>query len=49
LAQNIFATTALNLSQWGLVLIVSSSGFVVLEVLKLFKRCCPKLAPFIPS
>jgi Ca2+-transporting ATPase len=48
LGQQIFETYPLTISDWGLVFIFASLGFVVLEVLKLIKSVFPKTGKYIP-
>ncbi len=48
LGNQIFKTIPLSAQDWGLVLISASSGFVILETLKLIKSKVPSLAKYIP-
>ncbi|MBL7159396.1 HAD-IC family P-type ATPase, partial [Candidatus Microgenomates bacterium] len=49
LGQQVFKTIPLNLKDWMLILFCSSSGFVVIEVLKAIKQKFPKAGKFIPT
>lgn len=48
LGNEIFKTIPLSSKDWGLVLMSSSSGFVVIETLKWVQTRYPKLAKYIP-
>jgi Ca2+-transporting ATPase len=48
LGQAIFETASLNLIDWVLVLVGSTSGFVVVELLKYIDRKFPRIGRFIP-
>lgn len=49
LGQKVFKTVPLSLKDWVLVLLCASSGFVIMEILKAFKKQFPKVGRFIPT